>query len=94
LRRIFSQPARRLAQTPAARDEADASSHSSARQRRPKDVIVDDGLLMKDLDSVAPKKNFKKFKKTGRGGAGGGGGGGGGGPTLLFSWLHVLSSLC
>jgi pSer/pThr/pTyr-binding forkhead associated (FHA) protein len=75
---IFSQPARRLGTTPDQRS-VHGVNKPGARARNPadRDVIVDDGLLTKDVESSAPpaRKNFKRFRKKGSKAGGGGGGG-------------------
>ena len=61
---IFSQPSRRIGTTPDQR----VVHGSQARAHNPadRDVIVDDGLLTKDLNLAPPaRKNFKRFKKKG-----------------------------
>ena len=62
---IFSQPSSRLGTTPDQRVALGVHSRGGAR-KADRDVIVDDGLLTKDLESVqAARKNFKRFKKKG-----------------------------
>ena len=54
------------------REGALCGGRGGARARNPtdRDVIVDDGLLTKDLESAQPvRKNFKRFKKKGTGAA-------------------------
>jgi hypothetical protein len=65
---IFSQPSSRQGTTPDQRTVHGAISHAGVRARNPtdRDVIVDDGLLTKDLAAAQPvRKNFKRFKKKG-----------------------------
>jgi pSer/pThr/pTyr-binding forkhead associated (FHA) protein len=67
---IFSQPSSRQGTTPDQRTAhgVNASVGARARNLTDRDVIVDDGLLTKDLESAQPvRKNFKRFKKKGRG---------------------------